>query len=146
MPPIFPESLETPSGVLAATQATLLGTCRELSHVRTQLALELAEKERLRRELRLRDAALDASSSHFMLFSACDPLHPIVYVNRTMARDYGYEPAELIGQSVTMLRVKDPSDPRLRPLPGRRLARRPHAGLAAGPPAGQVAHPAAAAR
>jgi PAS domain S-box-containing protein len=113
MSPIFPDSLETPSGVLAATQATLLDTCRELSHVRTQLAQELAEKERLRRELRLRDAALDAGSSHFMLVSSCDPLHPIVYVNRTMARDYGFEAAELIGQSVAVLKVKDPADPRL---------------------------------
>jgi PAS domain S-box-containing protein len=113
MSPIFPDSLETPSGVLAATQATLLGTCKELSNVRTQLALELAEKERLRRELRLRDAALDAGSSHFMLVSSCDPLHPIVYVNRTLARAYGFEPEELMGQSVTVLKVKDPADPRL---------------------------------
>jgi PAS domain S-box-containing protein len=113
MTPIFPDSLETPSGVLAATQATLLGTCKELSNVRTQLALELAEKERLRRELRLRDAALDAGSSHFMLVSSCDPLHPIVYVNRTMARDYGFEAEELIGQSIAVLKVRDPSDPRL---------------------------------
>jgi PAS domain S-box-containing protein len=113
MSPIFPDSLETPSGVLAATQATLLGTCKELSNTRTQLAQELAEKERLRRELRLRDAALDAGSSHFMLISTCDPLHPIVYVNRTLARDYGFEPQELIGQSITTLKVKDPADPRL---------------------------------
>lgn len=113
MAPIFPDSLETPSGVLAATQATLLGTCRELSNVRTQLALELAEKERLRRDLRLRDAALDASGSHFMLVSVCDPLQPIVYVNRALARDYGFEPEELIGQSISSLKAKDPSDPRL---------------------------------
>ena len=113
MSPIFPDSLETPSGVLAATQATLLGTCKELSSVRAQLAFELAEKERLQRELRLRDAALDAGSSHFMLVSACDPVHPIVYVNRTLARDHGFEPEELIGQSVATLKVKHPGDPRL---------------------------------
>jgi len=110
---IFPDSLETPSGVLAATQATLLGTCRELSAARAQLATEFAEKERLQRELRLRDAALDAGSSHFMLVSACDPVHPIVYVNRTLARDHGFEPEELLGQSISIFKVKDPHDERL---------------------------------
>jgi PAS domain S-box-containing protein len=114
MSPIFPDSLETPSGVLAATQVTLLATCKELSSVRAQLAVELAEKERLQRELRLRDAALDAGSSHFLLVSACDPIHPIVYVNRTLARDHGFEPEELIGQSIAILRTKESDVPKLR--------------------------------
>jgi len=119
MSPIFPDSLDTPSGTLAATQVTLLATCKELSSVRAQLSSQLAEKERLQRELRLRDAALDAGSSHFMLVSACDPIHPIVYVNRTLARDHGFEPEELLGQSVAILRPKDSDGPQLRAIADR---------------------------
>lgn len=106
MMPTFPDSLETP--VDAAPAAAT-----ELSNVRAQLAWTIAEKERLQRELRLRDAALDAGSSHFMLVNARDRLYPIVYANRTLARDHGFEPDELIGQSISILRVKYPHDPRL---------------------------------
>lgn len=47
----------------------------------------------------IRAFALDAVPSHVMIIDVRDPAFPIVYVNRTMARDHGYEPAELIGQS-----------------------------------------------
>ena len=114
MAPIFPESLDTPDGVLGATQATLLATCKELSKVQAELAQQVAEKQRLERELRLRDAALDASSSHFMLVDARHPRYAIVYVNRTLARDHGYEPEELLGRSVATLKAKDAEGAQLR--------------------------------
>lgn len=59
-----------------------------------------AEFERMRHELDLRNCALDAATTHFMVLDAADPAWPIVYVNRAICRDHGYEPAELLGNSV----------------------------------------------
>ena len=53
----------------------------------------------LRHELDLRNCALDAATTHFLLLDARLPGWPIVYTNRALAQDFGYEPAELLGQS-----------------------------------------------
>ena len=65
------------------------------------------ERDQLRSMLELRNAALDAAASHFMITDAtCRPTS-IVYVNRALARDHGYEPAELIGANPDVLVAQD---------------------------------------
>lgn len=62
-----------------------------------------AEVAQLREQLALRDRALDVAPSHFMVSRAAGPDSTIVYANRTIAENHGYEPAELIGKSVKLL-------------------------------------------
>jgi two-component system, NtrC family, sensor kinase len=54
-------------------------------------------------ELELRTGALDAAPTHFMIIDMRRPGWPIVFVNRAIARDNGYEPEELLGQGPGML-------------------------------------------
>lgn len=65
----------------------------------------LAERlNALEEQLHLRDAALDSTTSHFMI-TLLDTGGPrIVYVNRALCREFGYSPQELIGQSPLILR------------------------------------------
>lgn len=99
----FPDSFETTTGVLAATQGTLLTTTHELHEVRAQLEAATAALENLRTALELRDAALDAGSNHFMIVDLLRKGRPIVYANRALAHEHGYEPDQLIGKSVKTL-------------------------------------------
>lgn len=72
-----------------------------------KLAEEHATRERLQHDLDLRNAALDAASSHFMIVDARQQHRPIVYVNRALAVQHGYRSAEeLIGKSVSLLMGK----------------------------------------
>jgi two-component system NtrC family sensor kinase len=71
----------------------------ETERLCAQLAAANEERERLGRELELRNCALDAASTHFMIIDVCGPRWVIVYANRAVARCYGYEPSELLGQS-----------------------------------------------
>jgi PAS domain S-box-containing protein len=112
----YPDSFETTTGVLAATQGALLTTTHELHEVRAKLATATAAAETLRKALELRDAALDAGSSHFMIVDLLTKGRPIIYVNRALAHEHGYEPEQLIGQSVNMLTVKsDAAAPQQQP-------------------------------
>src|SRR5262245_9662572 len=67
---------------------------------------ETAERKRLQRELEVRHCALDAATSHFLIL---DMAHDgrIVFVNRSVARNHGYEPAELIGKPPSFLVAAD---------------------------------------
>lgn len=62
-----------------------------------------SDLEHLRNELKLRDNALDATTSHFLIADARRRGSPIVYVNRAIASDHGYEPHELLGKSPVFL-------------------------------------------
>ena len=86
----YPDSFETTTGVLEATQTALLTTTHELHEVRAQLATAMAAAETLRKELNLRDAALDAGTSHFMIVDLLAKGQPIVYVNRALAHEHNY--------------------------------------------------------
>jgi two-component system, NtrC family, sensor kinase len=66
-----------------------------------------AERNRLRRELALRNSALDATSSHFLIMDVRQRGSPIVYANRAVAIHHGYQPQELIGRSPEFLTPKD---------------------------------------
>jgi PAS domain S-box-containing protein len=80
-----------------------LAEADELRLLRARLAAEIAERERLRRELDVRNCALDAAATHFIIGDAAAAGWPIIYVNRAVARDYGYEPAEICGRGPSAL-------------------------------------------
>jgi PAS domain S-box-containing protein len=73
-----------------------------------QLRLERAERERLQSELALRNFALDAARTHFLISEiAAGQESKVVYVNRAIAEDHGYDPAELLGTSPATLSPAD---------------------------------------
>ncbi len=67
------------------------------------LAGERDERRRLQSELDLRNCALDSASTHFMILDVTGLPWKIVYANRAVATDHGYEPAELPGQDPMIL-------------------------------------------
>lgn len=82
----------------------LLAAKSELETLRSQLAAAVAANERAQSALNLRNAALDAATTHFMIVDARQQRRPIVYVNRALALQYGYGgPDDLIGQSVAVI-------------------------------------------
>lgn len=78
-----------------------------LQSLQRRLAAEITERERLRRELDVRNCALDAAASHFIIGDATRPGWPVVYLNRAILRDYGYEPADLLGKGPDILVPQD---------------------------------------
>jgi PAS domain S-box-containing protein len=69
---------------------------------------QTAQRGRLEGTLTLRNAALDAARSHFMIVDVRAAGGPaIVYVNRALARDHGYAPEELLGKDPAMLMPAD---------------------------------------
>ena len=58
---------------------------------------EPAELELLRAQLALRNCALDAAATHFMIVEAQSSPARIAFVNRALAEAHGYQPHELIG-------------------------------------------------
>jgi PAS domain S-box-containing protein len=63
-----------------------------------------AENAMLRAQLALRDHALDATSTFFVIAEYRVPEPIIVYCNRAVAEQHGFKPEELIGQPVRVLR------------------------------------------
>ena len=73
-----------------------------------QLRLERAERERLQSELALRNFALDAARTHFLISEVGDGRDSrIVYVNRAVAEDHGYDREELLGMTPLALAPAD---------------------------------------
>jgi PAS domain S-box-containing protein len=66
-------------------------------------ATEADERARLQSELGLRNAALDAASTQFMIMDVQRARWIIVYANRAIARAHGYDVVELMGRSPTLL-------------------------------------------
>ena len=91
------------SELLAETSVLEDHTAAALPELQAQLVAERAERERLQGELDLRDSALDSAKSHMMVVDVCRERWVIVYANRAIAVDHGYEPSELIGRSPAML-------------------------------------------
>jgi PAS domain S-box-containing protein len=78
----------------------------ELQQERTRLHAALDVNEQLRLDLGLRNAALEAATSYFMVVDAVAPGAKLVYVNRAAAADHGYTPEELVGRSVKLLMTR----------------------------------------
>src|SRR3569833_4307790 len=74
-----------------------------VSQLKSLLAAERAENAQLQRDLNLRNSALDSATSHFMILDVRQRRWTIVYANRAIAQDHGYETTELLGQSPTLL-------------------------------------------
>jgi PAS domain S-box-containing protein len=73
-----------------------LAECTRLRLERERLCFQLSESEE---ELKLRDSALNATTAHFFIADVRQRGWPMVYVNRAIAADHGYEPQELLGKS-----------------------------------------------
>jgi PAS domain S-box-containing protein len=74
-----------------------------LEQVKGQLAAESSYRIRLQKELDLRNCALDATDTHFMIIDVSRSQWQIVYANRAIAEDHGYEPGELPGCAPSIL-------------------------------------------
>jgi PAS domain S-box-containing protein len=70
-----------------------------LPQLQSTLSSVQAERARLQSELELRNCALDAGSTHFMILDVSSRTWAIVYVNRAICERYGYSPAEILGRS-----------------------------------------------
>jgi PAS domain S-box-containing protein len=80
-----------------------------LDQFKALLAGERALRARIQSELDLRNCALDAATTHFMIVDVSRPHWAIVYVNRAIARDYGYEPSEIVGRTPAWLSQRGPN-------------------------------------
>ena len=74
-----------------------------------QLDAVLLERDELRQALKLRDSALNATTAHFLIADMRQRGWPMVYVNRAIATDHGYEPQELLGKSPAFLNPPEPN-------------------------------------
>jgi PAS domain S-box-containing protein len=77
--------------------------------LRSLLSAERSERTRLHTELELRNCALDAGSTHFMIIDVSGGKWAIVYVNRAICEHHGYTAAELLGRSPLILVDTDTS-------------------------------------
>jgi PAS domain S-box-containing protein len=79
------------------------GTSHENNIVREPAPSDVQHRS-LQQELTLRDAALDAASTHFLIVDVRDPDVPIVYANRAVALAHGFPSANaMIGCSAREL-------------------------------------------
>ena len=74
-----------------------------------QLDAVRIERDQLRQALKLRDSALNATTAHFLIADMQQRGWPMVYVNRAIAADHGYEPQELLGKSSAFLNPPEPN-------------------------------------
>jgi PAS domain S-box-containing protein len=95
--------MEKSTNLMTHEADPLAAARREALELREALVRGTAERQHIENELRLRNAALDAATTHFMIVDARLPNYPIVYVNRGLATDHGYDdPRSLIGQDVSI--------------------------------------------
>lgn len=87
-------------------QSTL--TDQTVEELRSLLTVERAERIRLEVELDLRNCALDAASTHFMIVNVSLLPWRISYINRAICECHGYGVAELLGRSpLTLVSVEE---------------------------------------
>lgn len=90
--------LQTAPASPSAAQRNLHATLQEV----------LAENRRLHDELTLRDRALDAVPSHFVISKHIDAHETIIiYANRAIAQSHGYTREELLGRNVSIIAPAD---------------------------------------
>ncbi len=75
----------------------------DLKQLQLLLDAERDERARLQSELDLRNCALDAAATHFMVMEVRALRWRIVYVNRAIAQGHGYDVSELMGRSPAAL-------------------------------------------
>ena len=79
------------------------GQTRRVAELEAAAAALRADNEALRAQLALRDHALDATPSFFVITRQEHPAPIIVYCNKIVADTHGYSREELIGKPITML-------------------------------------------
>jgi PAS domain S-box-containing protein len=79
------------------------GHARLLSELESAAAALRAENEALRAQLALRNHALDATPSHFVITRQERPVPIIVYCNKVVAETHGYAREDLIGKPISLL-------------------------------------------
>lgn len=95
-------------------ESSLQEARRQIARLREQLANEIAAKARLQDSLDLRNAALDAASTHFLIAEAQGHDRRIVYANRAMAEQYGFKNAqELIDEGMNKFMSRFADHPEL---------------------------------
>ena len=100
----LPDIMEVPVAPTAETlQTRLEAALAECDRLRRECESLRDELEHLRNALELRDSALAATTAHFLVADVRRQGWPIVYVNRAIAADHGYEPRELLGKSPMFL-------------------------------------------
>jgi PAS domain S-box-containing protein len=84
--------------------AALCDAQREIAALQAALVERAAAQQQLQSELDLRNEALDAATTHFLIVDARQRELPILYVNRALTTQHGYEsPQGLLGQSVSVV-------------------------------------------
>lgn len=90
------------------TDGAGMGVVPSGSPARQLESSDLRERVRvLEEQLRLRDAALNSTSTHFLIVCSSSRGSEIVYVNRAVCADHGYEPEELLGQHPAVLAPRE---------------------------------------
>jgi PAS domain S-box-containing protein len=80
-----------------------LSDAQAIKRLESLLTVEREERARLQKELDLRNCALDSAKTHFVIVDVCKARWEIVYANRAIAQDHGYEAFELLGRSPAAL-------------------------------------------
>jgi PAS domain S-box-containing protein len=102
------------SDVTSAPAATQTVVLPDRGHSNASTIDELrAENARLRQALQLRNCALDAASSGFLIIDMLRPGRPIVYANRALTQRTGYTLEELIGAPSSILTPREPNEERV---------------------------------
>ena len=78
-------------------------SAEQLRRLQSEVAVLRAENAALREQLTLRDQALDATSTFFVITEHVAPEPIILYCNRVVAEEHGFRREELIGKSVAAL-------------------------------------------
>ena len=92
-----------------ALQQKLDTTLAECNRLRQEREVLCARLSGLEDELKLRDSALNATTAHFLIADMRQPGWPMVYANRAIAADHGYEPRDLLGKGADFLTPAEPN-------------------------------------
>lgn len=84
-------------------RAEILALRAEVERLRGELADRAAANAALHQKLDFRNLCMDAVPTHFLILERTPTGDRIVYANRSIARDHGYEPEEIIGRDVRIL-------------------------------------------
>src|SRR3984957_16968173 len=79
----------------------------EIEQLRHLLAAERAARAELSSDLDLRNYALDAAATHFMIVDVSQPRWSIIYANRGVAHAHGHAATELLGRRPAELTSMD---------------------------------------
>ncbi len=84
---------------------------REAHKANLLLQQDIAARERLEKDLELRNRAIEASPNAIIITSAAAPNYPIEYVNPAFERMTGYTEEDILGKSMRILMGTDSQQP-----------------------------------